>query len=58
MNTLVLGLMGLVWVLAFVAAVGIGHRVAERRWRRQAQDRAFDMMVEDCRRREDFWRTL
>jgi hypothetical protein len=57
MNTLVLILVGFVWISVFVAAVGIGHWVTQTRWRRQADNRAFDSMVEDYRRQQDAWRT-
>ena len=58
MNTLAVCFIALIWVFLFVAAVGVGHRVIETRWRRQAQDRAFDSMVEEYRRQQDAGRTL
>jgi hypothetical protein len=58
MNTLLLVLGGILWILLFVMAVQIGHWVTQRRWRRQAQDRAFDRMVEEYRRQQDAWRPL
>jgi len=58
MNTLLLVLGGCCWVMLFVAAVGVGHWVTERRWRQKAHNRAFDRMVEEYRRQQDAWRLL
>lgn len=38
------------WGMALLLAVAIGHFVTQSRWRRRADARSFDMMVEQYRR--------
>jgi hypothetical protein len=53
MGTLAVCLVGIAWVFVFVMAIGVNHWIMEMRWRRQAQNRAFDSMVEEYQRQQD-----
>ena len=53
MNALVFLLLCAVWILCIVAAVGIGHLIAEFRWRKRAEMYAFDRMIRDYREQSD-----
>lgn len=49
MNALTFLLLCALWVLCIVAAVGIGHLIAESRWRKRKEMYAFDRMVREYR---------
>jgi hypothetical protein len=49
MNALTFLLLCVLWVLCIVAAVGIGHLIAESRWRKRKEMYAFDRMVREYR---------
>jgi hypothetical protein len=53
MNALILLLLCAGWVLCIVAAVGIGHLIAETRWRKRRDMYTFDRMVREYREQSD-----
>jgi hypothetical protein len=50
MNIITLLLGFSLWIAALWLAVAVGHFVTQSRWRRRANARSFDMMVEQYRR--------